>query len=375
MNQSILKTLQPVIALFRGNPWMQGGAVILTTFFLASVFSYVFFFVIRQITRRTHFDLDDDIVRLLHPPVYCSLIAAGISAGIGIMPITIRLEQIGNQALKTIVVLFWTLFGIQLASLLLNRLSQLSKKYTFIQRSTVTLFDNLARVAILALGIYFIFVIWDINMTAWLASAGIAGIAIGFAAKDTLANLFSGVFILADAPYKIGDYVVLDNGDRGKVTRIGLRSTRILTRDDVEITIPNSIMGNSTIINQSGGPHEKLRLRVRVGVAYDSDIDQVRTILLEVAREEPLVCNTPEPRVRFRLFGDSGLIFELLCWARKPALRGRTMDRLNDAIYKGFAEANIEIPYQKKDIYIRSLPRENGQKNTPGRKKQNRSGG
>ena len=91
-------------------------------------------------------------------------------------------------------------------------------------------------------------------MTAWLASAGVVGIAVGFAAKDTLANLFSGVFILADAPYKIGDYIVLDaTGMRGKVTQIGLRSTRLITRDDVEVTIPNSIMGNSQVINQSGG--------------------------------------------------------------------------------------------------------------------------
>jgi MscS family membrane protein len=86
-------------------------------------------------------------------------------------------------------------------------------------------------------------------MTAWLASAGIIGIAVGFAAKDTLANLFSGVFILADSPYKLGDYVVLEDNSRGKVTQIGLRSTRMLTRDDVEVTVPNSIMGNTKIIN------------------------------------------------------------------------------------------------------------------------------
>ncbi|MFT5274966.1 MAG: MscS family membrane protein [Cryomorphaceae bacterium] len=86
-------------------------------------------------------------------------------------------------------------------------------------------------------------------MTAWLASAGIIGIAVGFAAKDTLANLFSGVFILADSPYKLGDYVVLEDNSRGKVTQISLRSTRMLTRDDVEVTVPNSITGNTKIIN------------------------------------------------------------------------------------------------------------------------------
>jgi small-conductance mechanosensitive channel len=127
-------------------------------------------------------------------------------------------------------------------------------------------------------------------MTAWLASAGIVGIAVGFAAKDTLANLFSGVFIMADAPYKIGDYVVLDTGERGEITHIGIRSTRMRTRDDVEVTVPNSIMGNTKIINESGGPYEKYRIRVKVGVAYGSDIDQVEQLLMEIAAANEKNC-------------------------------------------------------------------------------------
>ena len=88
----------------------------------------------------------------------------------------------------------------------------------------------------IALGTYMVLQVWSVDVTGWLASAGIVGIAVGFAAKDTLANLFSGVFILADRPYKLGDYVNLSSGERGKVTHIGIRSTRLLTRDDIEIT-------------------------------------------------------------------------------------------------------------------------------------------
>jgi small-conductance mechanosensitive channel len=193
-------------------------------------------------------------------------------------------------------------------------------------------------------------------MTAWLASAGIIGIAVGFAAKDTLANLFSGVFILADAPYKIGDYVVLDSGERGAVTNIGIRSTRILTRDDVEVTIPNSIMGNTKIINESGGPHTKYRIRVKVGVAYGSDIDQVKDILMDVAVNDEDVCKDPEPRVRFRQFGASSLDLELLCWVEEPMLRGKIVDALNTAIYKRFNEEGVEIPYSKHDVFIKEMP-------------------
>jgi len=168
--------------------------------------------------------------------------------------------------------------------------------------------------------------------------------------------LFSGVFIMADAPYKVGDYVVLETGERGEITHIGIRSTRMLTRSDIEITIPNSVMGNSKIINESGGPHEKSRVRVPIGVSYNADIDLVRSILMNIASGQELVCPDPEPRVRFRQFSGSALDFELLVWIDKPATRGRLVDFLNCEIYKQFKENNIEIPYSKHDLYIKEMP-------------------
>ena len=213
-------------------------------------------------------------------------------------------------------------------------------------------------ILIVVLAVYVIFSAWKVDMTAWLASAGIVGIAVGFAAKDTLANLFSGVFIMADAPYKIGDFVVLESGERGEITHIGIRSTRMRTRDDIEITVPNSVMGNTMIVNESGGPEEKFRIRVAVGVAYGSDIDKVRAVLMDIALTDENVCEDPEPRVRFRQFGPSSLDFELLCWVEQPVLRGRVLDILNGKVYKRFIEENIEIPYSKHDLYIKQMPNE-----------------
>jgi small-conductance mechanosensitive channel len=179
---------------------------------------------------------------------------------------------------------------------------------------------------------------------------------VGFAAKDSLANLFSGIFIITDSPYRVGDYVNLDTGERGQVTDIGLRSTRILTRDDVEIIIPNSAMGNAKIINESGGPFRYQRIRVPVGVAYGSDVDRVKEVLMDVALKEPDVRDHPEPRVRFRSLGDSGLNFELLGWIELPEDRGRVIDILLTTIYKRLGQEGIEIPYPKRDVYVRQLP-------------------
>jgi len=202
--------------------------------------------------------------------------------------------------------------------------------------------------------IYIMFLVWNVDLTAWVASAGIIGLAVSFAAKDTLANLFSGVFIMADSPYQLGDFIVLDSGERGAVTNIGIRSTRLLTRDDVEITVPNSIMGNTKVTNEAGGRHEKYRIRVQVGVAYGSPIDKVHDILLDVATSCSDVCKIPEPRIRFRAFGNSSLDHELLCWVETPVLRGKVLHMLNTEVYKRFEKEGIEIPFPQRDVHIRS---------------------
>jgi MscS family membrane protein len=358
INENITSTLLPAITIISENRWIQGTLIILITFIIASLTTWLLFKIIGAITRRTNFALDDKIAALLHPPLYYTLVVLGINAGLDLMPLSDNLRILSQRIFHTLNILVWLIFLIRLCTLVLNRISGLTHKYAFIQHRTVTLFDNLAKIIIFGAGIYFVFVIWNIDMTAWLASAGIAGIAIGFAAKDTLSNLFSGVFIIADAPYKVGDYVVLDNIGRGKVTNIGLRSTRILTRDDIEVTVPNSIIGNSTIINQSGGPYEKMRVRLKIGVAYGSDVEKVSKSLRKVAEEEPQVCSVPAPRVRFRLFGPSSLDFELLFWVDHPEHRGRVLDALNTKVYKMLTTENIEIPYAKQDIYIKGLPRQ-----------------
>ncbi len=355
LDTMVVDWLRPLFETVSANPWIQSGIVIVITFTCASLLTWLIFRIISAITRRTHFVFDDQIALILRPPIYFSLVVIGLTAGINLMPLEAwKLYLI--RGMRTIGIVIWVIFCIRLASLLLKRVAGLSNKFTFIQHRTVTLFDNLAKIAIFGAGVYAFFVVWNIDMTAWLASAGIAGIAIGFAAKDTLSNLFSGVFIIADAPYKVGDYIELERGGRGKVVNIGLRSTRILTRDDIEVTIPNSIIGNSTIINQSGGPHEKMRIRLKIGVAYGSDVDKVKEILVEAAKANPLVCSSPEPRIRFRQFGASSLDFEVLFWVENPELKGMVLDAMNTAVYNRLRDEHIEIPYAKQDLYIKGLP-------------------
>ena len=196
---------------------------------------------------------------------------------------------------------------------------------------------------------------FGLPVTAVFASAGIAGVAVALAARETLANFFGGMSIFLDRPFKAGDYIILDSGERGEVKEIGMRSTRILTRDDILISIPNSVITNAKVTNESA-PKPRLRTRVKFGVAYGTDIDQVEEVLLDLARENPLVRGKPAPRVRFRTFGDSSLEFELLCWAKRPHDKGRLIHELNGDIYKAFHAADIIIPYPQRDVHMYAHP-------------------
>ena len=296
------------------------------------------------------------IVRALRFPISISIILFALGSILNHFSLSASAVSLIHDIFRSMDILVWGQFFYRSSQFYLKRLSAINAQGSIIKPQTLPLLENTSAVVIVLFTLYLLFVTWEIDMTAWLASAGIIGIAVGFAAKDTVANLLSGVFILADSPYKIGDYIVIDSGERGKVTNIGLRSTRILTRDDLEVNIPNSIIANGKIINESAGKDIRSRVRVPVGVAYGSDIDLVRDVLVKVAYAEEEVCHEPEPRARFRAFGASSLDFELLVWIDNPEFRGRIVDNLNCAIYKAFAEADIEIPFSQHDVYIKSMP-------------------
>jgi len=357
-NKILLDYFRPVIELVGDNNYLQALTAIIVAFAVANIASFIISKIIGAITSRTNSSLDDTITRLLRFPVYWTVIQIGLLVALALLHLPDTATTVIRNIIVSVLILVWSIFGSRTLRAIIQAVSARAKATSLIRPQTTPLFNNVASVVVLVLATYLVFSAWDVDMTAWLASAGIIGIAVGFAAKDTLANLFSGVFILADSPYKIGDYVVLESGERGKVTHIGIRSTRILTRDDVEVTIPNAIIGNTRVVNESGGPYEKFRIRVPVGVAYGSDIDQVKNVLMQVAQHEKEVCDDPEPRVRFRRFGNSSLDFELLCWVYNPEFRGRVIDVLNTNIYKRFMSEGIEIPYSKHDVFIKEMPKQ-----------------
>ncbi len=204
-------------------------------------------------------------------------------------------------------------------------------------------------------GGYWLLKIWHINVTPLLASAGIVTAAVALASKDTLANLFGGVSVLVDRPYKLSDWVLLGTGERGRVVDIGIRSTRLLTRDDVLICIPNSLMSTTKIINQSGRV-PRFRLRVNVGVGFESDLDTVEKILMDATQGISEIVVSPKPRVRFREIGESTLNYQLLAWIHDPADRGRITHILLTKIVNGCRAEGIDLAFPQRVISYRPTP-------------------
>jgi small-conductance mechanosensitive channel len=351
----LIAEVQKLAELIGPNIYLQAALIATGFIVVGKIADWVISGIIGRFARQSTNDFDDRLVRLVHRPVFLSLVLVGLGLatkrlGIGETPTFVTVS-----ALKTIALVVWFNALGDLNNLTVETVRRRSRS-KLVQSGMLTLLHNVMKVVLVALAIYFFFLAWDIDVTAWLASAGIVGLALSFAAKDTLSNLFAGVSIIMDAPYKNGDYIILDSGERGVVTNIGLRSTRILTRDDIEITVPNGVIGNSTIVNEAGGPSRQHRIRVAVGAAYGSDVDHILETLERVAAENAAILDEPAPRARFRRFGESSLDFELLGWIANPADRGRLQHELNIGIYKAFRAEKIEIPFPQRDLHVRTMP-------------------
>ncbi len=299
-------------------------------------------------------ELDYEIAHYLTSPIHQTVFTFFLVVALATLDFPGAIEHFLIKVSITALLVFWGRAWFRATSVILQALEAERDRFHLFQPRTVPLYEMGIKLLLFGLFIYLFFMVWGIDATAWVASAGIIGIAVGFAARDTIANLISGVSIVADAPYKIGDYIVLDSGERGVVSSLGIRSTRLVTRDDVEVSIPNAVIGTAKIINESGGPWVRHRVKLPIGVAYDSDIDKVIETLLDIAAKNERIEEHPEPRVRIREFGDNSINLDFMGWIRRPADRGLTIHELCLEVIKRFREEHITIPFPQRDLYVKS---------------------
>ncbi len=328
------------------------GAVVVMVLFavLALLVDFFIHRIANYIGRKSNVEIDKTFLGGLHRPAWITLLLIGALMSVLWLNFDQRISFIVTAILKT--------FLIVVGAVGLGRLMKSICHQWWLRRrqgqQIINMFDNIGRVMVLMAAAALLLLVWRINISPLLASAGIVGLAVALAARDTLANFFGGINIFLDKPFTTGDYIILESGERGEVVDIGVRSTLIRTRDDEQISIPNSIVANTKIINESA-PESRYRVRIKVGVAYDSDIEQVEAALLKVAELNQSISHDPQARVRLRALGDSSLDFELLCWAKSPADRGRVIHELNSAIFNEFKKMNISIPFPQQDVYMHHL--------------------
>lgn len=184
-----------------------------------------------------------------------------------------------------------------------------------------------------------------------LAGSAALLVGIGLGLQQIFNDMISGIFILFEGNLKIDDVVELENNTIGKVKEIGIRTSKIVTRDNIIMIIPNSQFVSSRVINWSHIDN-KTRIRIDVGVSYDSDVEEVKRVLLECATEHNKVVKNPKPTVVLKEFGDSSVNFELMVWTTDLFRAYITKSDLRFIIFKRFKKTGITIPFPQRDLHI-----------------------
>jgi len=348
---------------FTTKQWIEVGisvVVFLVTVFLGRrIINLIFQRVIRRLTGFTKTTLDDVILDAVAPPLYWLAVIYAFRfaldrLGFIFENLDFNVEQVYFVLFLLIgFVVAWRLIT-NLAIWYERRLSSNGKMELGRQ-----LMPFLRRVALIILTVIVAIMLLDyfnIEVSGFVATLGIGSLAIALAAQAALSDTISGFVIMIDRPYRIGDRIEVQDLDTwGDVEDIGLRSTRIRTRDNRMVIIPNSVISKSLIVNHSY-PDTQYRIQNHVGVAYGTDIEKAREVIVETVKTVEGVLLDRPVEALFLEFGDSALIFRVRWWIESYVDTRRIFDSVNTAIYKALNDADIEIPFPQRVVTHRGLP-------------------
>jgi small-conductance mechanosensitive channel len=271
--------------------------------------------------------------------------------------LTQKLFQIGEHPVTVsgvfvfLLLVLATLVFAHLAERLLVR--RLFKHYG-LRKGLDMAIGRLVKYAVIAVGVLISFQTIGVQMDSVAVIFGFLSVGIGFGLQNLTSNFISGILLLVERPVKVGDRIYVD-GVAGDITDIRIRATVVRTLDNVCIIVPNSKLIEEKVTNWSYD-NDILRVHVDVGVAYGSDVERVRQILLTVAQDHKEVLGEPEPKVFFMEFGDSSLNFTLFAYIHDLRNAFGVRSDLRFAIDKAFRENGIEIPFPQRDIHMKSMP-------------------
>ncbi|MHC1635879.1 MAG: mechanosensitive ion channel family protein [Candidatus Methanospirareceae archaeon] len=325
--------------------------LIAASFFIASLSSLIFKKYLSHFAKKTKTELDDKILKTLEKPVFWIILLSGLYLAIkSYKPLPVYAV---DKAFTIAAILIGLYVSIKMVS---DLISWYTKREERIYKAFAGV-KNLLNVIIYVLAIILVLRTLGYDVTALAAGLGIAALAVALAFQSTLSNFFAGIYITAERTVKIGDYVELENGLAGYVEEIGWRSTKIRTLPNNFVVIPNSKLAES-IVTDYHAPAKEMAVIIPCGVSYDSDLEKVERITVEVAKKvlKEVEGGVPEfePFMRYYKFGDSNIEFNVILRVREFVDKFRVTHEFIKELKKAYDKEGIEIAYPCTNVYMRS---------------------
>jgi len=349
--------------------WLPSLIVLAATGIIYIVAGWILRRLEKRLAARTETDLDDEFLRSLRKVIRLTVVAWAISQLLGEwVPLLGTESPEGEWVANDVqpqdwVWGIWTILVFFPISRFVGHVMAtfeqkvMSRSDTALDETALPMVNRFIRFLVIAVGVLLALPQLGISIAPLLGGAGVLGLALSFAAKDTLSNLIAGVLLIMDRPFKVGDRIELWNAPRetgtwGDVIEIGLRATKIRNPDNLVVVVPNNEIMRRDIINYTMSGDD-IRLRIPFSCAYESDIERAKALLKEVAPTVKGVKMDPAPIVIVRGFGPSEVNLQLRVWIMEARSRRRIADEITEKAMVAFAGAGVEIPYPKRELYIR----------------------
>jgi len=340
-------------------PIISAVIIIAASAFIGKLLKYLLNTIFKRLFAYTKTTLDDRILDVVRGRVVTLSVIAGFFIGIRVIRQHVTVEEITYHQILDYLSIALYIILVFVITRLISRIIESMFEWYMDEVSEKTQSNITATVAPLTKKIIdvILFMIagmivldhFGINIGSLIVSLGVGSLAVALAAQETVANMIAGFVILVDQPFRVGDRIKLPSGEEGDVYKIGLRSTHILNFDNNLVVVPNSELVKNRLVNYSF-PGNETRVLVEVRVAYGTDMENARKVLLTLAGNHPDILKNPEPRIFFMDFGESGIQLRLSARTSHFDKKFDIETTLREQIYKSFAEAQIVIPLPQRVI-------------------------
>lgn len=333
------------------NEYLMAIVIFAASVLIAKVVNFILKTYVKRITERTKSDLDDLVLKAITKPLYVLIIFIGLYFAFKKISILNPHAIIVDNVFLVIIVLNVAFIVSRVFSVLINHWLRVQKRY----EQTPKLIGKIVAIVVYIIAILAIMGYFKIEITPIIAALGLGGLAIGLALQDTLSNFFAGLYIIADKPISVGDFMEVDGTSvSGFVEDISWRSTRIRTLSNTIVIVPNAKLAGSIIINDSV-PDQGTGITIPCGVGYGSDLRKVEKVTLEVARKiqqaVPGAAKNFEPFIRYQTFGDSNINFSIVLRAEKITEKFVVTHEFIKALKERYDKEGIEISVPARKIY------------------------